>query len=168
MSNVKTLKLDGAEIAVKFPYSYPYYMIANMGDGEIYVSGNPDIVPYADGVYTVLPGIETRISPKRSGDTVYLLGSGTVQVRAEEIAVQTSFRLAGKGGGTIDLSDYVKKSDIADLKYAGSATTGGTANAAEKDSRGNIIANTYVKTITKNSDGSISLFYGNGTSIVIR
>ena len=99
MPKVKTLKLDGTEIAVKFPYSYPYYMIANMGDGETYVSGNPDIVPYGDGVYTVLPGTETRISPERSGDTVYLLGSGTVQVRAEEIAVQTSFRLAGKGGG---------------------------------------------------------------------
>ena len=99
MSDVKTIKLDdGEETAVKFPYSYPYYFITNMGDGDIYASGNPGIAPYADGVYAVPPGTEIRISPKRSGDTVYLLGSGRVQIRAEEIAVQTSFRRTQKGG----------------------------------------------------------------------
>lgn len=101
MPNVKTVKLTGEEVAVTFEDSCPYYMIFNMGDSEIYASGNPDIVPYADGVYAVPAGVEIRISPERSGDTVYLFGSGTVQVRAETIAVQTSFKPSAKGGDTI-------------------------------------------------------------------
>lgn len=99
MPNVKTITLTGGEVAVTFEDSYPYYMITNMDDGEIYASGNPGIVPYADGVYTILTNVETRISPERSGDTVYLLGNGKVQVRAETIAVPTSFKRVRKGGG---------------------------------------------------------------------
>ena len=98
MPNVKTPTLTGGETAVTFDDNHPYYMITNMSDGEIYASGNPDIVPYADGVYTILPGVETRISPECSGDTVYLLGSGKVQIRAETIAVPASFKRVQKGG----------------------------------------------------------------------
>lgn len=104
--NVKTIILTGGEVAVTFEDSYPYYMITNMGDGEIYASGNPGIVPYADGVYTVLTGVETRISPERSGNTVYLRGSGKVQIRAETIAVPTSFKRAAKGGDTGAWNSY--------------------------------------------------------------
>lgn len=99
MPKVKTITLDGGETAVKFENGYPYYIITNLGDDNIYASGNPDITAYADGVYTILPGTETRISPEKSADTVYLLGSGKVQVRAEEIAVPTSFKVVPKGGG---------------------------------------------------------------------
>lgn len=98
MPKVKTITLDGGETAVKFENGYPYYIITNLGDDNIYASGNPDITAYADGVYTILPGMETRISPEKSADTVYLLGSGKVQVRAEEIAVPTSFKQIKKGG----------------------------------------------------------------------
>lgn len=98
MPNVKTVTPTGGEIAVTFGDSHTYYVIANMTDSEIYASGNPGIVPYADGVYTIPPGVETRISPERSGDTIYLLGSGMVQVRAETIAVPTSFKRTAKGG----------------------------------------------------------------------
>ena len=108
MPKVKTITLDGTETAVKFEKGYPYYVITNMGDGELYASGSPGITAYADGVYTILPGMETRISPELSADTVYLLGSGTVQVRAEEIAVPTSFNPAGKGGGSGGTTDYTQ------------------------------------------------------------
>lgn len=50
MPNVKTITLEGTEIAVKFPQGHPYYFITNMGDSEIYVSDTSNIVPYADGV----------------------------------------------------------------------------------------------------------------------
>ncbi len=92
MPKVKTIELTGTETAVRFPQNYPYYMILNMGDSEVCASGNPGIVPYADGVYAVPAGTEIRVSPEASGDTVWLLGSGRVQVRAEEIAAQTSFK----------------------------------------------------------------------------
>lgn len=106
MPKVKTITLDGTETAVKFEKGYPYYVITNMGDGELYASGNSGITAYADGVYTILPGMETRISPELSADTVFLLGSGMVQVRAEEIAVPTSFNSSGKGGGSGGITDY--------------------------------------------------------------
>ena len=98
MPKVKTITLNGGETAVKFSGSYPYYVITNMGDSELYASGNPGITAYADGVYTILPGAEVRISPEASRDTIYLFGSSMVQVRAEEIAVPTSFRAISKGG----------------------------------------------------------------------
>lgn len=100
MPKVKTIELTGTETAVRFPQNYPHYMILNMGDSEICASGNPGIVPYADGVYAVPAGTEIRVSPEASGDTVWLLGSGRVQICAEEIAAQTSFRSRGKGGDT--------------------------------------------------------------------
>ena len=106
MPKVKTITLDGTETAVKFEKGYPYYVITNMGDSELYASGSPGITAYADGVYTILPGMEIRISPELSADTVFLLGSGMVQIRAEEIAVPTSFRTAGKGGGSGGVTDY--------------------------------------------------------------
>lgn len=115
MPKVKTIELAGTETAVTFPQNHPYYMILNMGGEELYVSGNPGIVPYADGVYAVPAGTEIRVSPEASGDTIWLLGSGRVQVRAEEIAAQTSFRSRGKGGGDggiIDLSEYAKKEEV--------------------------------------------------------
>ena len=98
MPNVKTVTLTGGETAVTFGDSYPYYMITNMGNSEIYASGNPGIEPYADGVYTIPAGVEIRISPEYARNTIYLFGSGKVQVRAEEIAAQTSFKLSAKGG----------------------------------------------------------------------
>ncbi len=106
MPKVKTIELTGTETAVRFPQNYPHYMILNMGDSEICASGNPGIVPYADGVYAVPAGAEIRVSPEASGDTVWLLGSGRVQVRAEEIAAQTSFRSRGKGGDTYAFLPY--------------------------------------------------------------
>ena len=99
MPKVKTLTLGGGETAVKFEKSYPYYFVSNMGDDNIYASAKSSITAYAEGVYTVLPGIETRISPERLDGTIYLLGSGTVQVRAEEIAESVSFKAVPKGGG---------------------------------------------------------------------
>lgn len=54
MPKVKTIILDGTETTVKFEKGYPYYVITNMGDGELYASGSPGITAYADGVYTIL------------------------------------------------------------------------------------------------------------------
>lgn len=98
MPNVKTTTLSGTETKVTLPQNYPFCFIANMSEAEIYASGNPGVVPYADGVYTVPAGTEIRISPEASGNTLWLLGSGKVQIRGEEIAAPTSFKRSVKGG----------------------------------------------------------------------
>ena len=115
MPNVKTTTLSGTETKVTLPQNYPYCFIANMSEAEIYASGNPGVVPYADGVYTVPAGTEIRISPEASGDTLWLLGSGKVQIRGEEIAAPTSFRRSVKGGESGfsgDYNDLTSKPDI--------------------------------------------------------
>ena len=106
MPQVKSFALDGSETAIKFGKSYPHYFVLNMGDSEVYASAKSGITPYADGVYTILPGMEMPISPEHDG-TIYLLGSGMVQVRAEEIAVPTSFRKVLKGGVINNSSTFI-------------------------------------------------------------
>lgn len=118
MPNVKTVKLTGGETAVSFDSSCPFVIITNMGDSEIYASNSSGITPYADGVYTVMAGVEICITTKSSCNTIYLLGSGAVQVRAEETAVPVSFKRAAKGGDTaidIDLTDYVKNTTNSEI-----------------------------------------------------
>ena len=115
MPNVKTTTLSGTETKVTLPQNYPYCFITNMSGAEIYASGNPGIVPYADGVYTIPAGTEIRISPEASGDTLWLLGSGKVQIRGEEIAAPTSFKRSVKGGESSfsgDYNDLTNKPDI--------------------------------------------------------
>lgn len=115
MPNVKTTTLSGTETKVTLPQNYPFCFIANMSEAEIYASGNPGVVPYADGVYTVPAGTEIRISPEASGDTLWLLGSGKVQIRGEEIAAPTSFKRSVKGGESSfsgDYNDLTNKPDI--------------------------------------------------------
>lgn len=115
MPNVKTTTLSGTETKVTLPQNYPYCFITNMSEAEIYASGNPGVVPYADGVYTVPAGTEIRISPEASGDTLWLLGSGKVQIRGEEIAAPTSFKRSVKGGESSfsgDYNDLTNKPDI--------------------------------------------------------
>lgn len=118
MPNVKTVKLTGGEVAVSFDSSCPFVIITNMGDSEIYASNSSGITPYADGVYTVMAGVEICITTKSSCNTIYLLGSGAVQVRAEETAVPVSFKPSAKGGDTaidIDLTDYVKNTTNSEI-----------------------------------------------------
>ncbi len=115
MPNVKTTTLSGTETKVTLPQNYPYCFITNMSEAEIYASGNPGVVPYADGVYTIPAGTEIRISPEASGDTLWLLGSGKVQIRGEEIAAPTSFKRSVKGGEISfsgDYNDLTNKPDI--------------------------------------------------------
>lgn len=115
MPNVKTTTLSGTETKVTLPQNYPYCFITNMSEAEIYASGNPGVVPYADGVYTIPAGTEIRISPEASGDTLWLLGSGKVQIRGEEIAAPTSFKRSVKGGESSfsgDYNDLTNKPDI--------------------------------------------------------
>ena len=115
MPNVKTTTLSGTETKVTLPQNYPYCFITNMSEAEIYASGNPGVVPYADGVYTIPAGTEIRISPEASGNTLWLLGSGKVQIRGEEIAAPTSFKRSVKGGEISfsgDYNDLTSKPDI--------------------------------------------------------
>lgn len=97
-SNVTTISLDGTEITVEFSKGYPYYQITNKGDTDIYVSLSPNIIPEAEGVYTVSAGGTERIGEGYPIKKFYILGTSKTYIRGEQIAAPTSFRLAGKGG----------------------------------------------------------------------
>ncbi len=135
MPNVKTTTLSGTETKVTLPQNYPFCFIANMSEAEIYASGNPGVVPYADGVYTVPAGTEIRISPEASGDTLWLLGSGKVQIRGEEIAAPTSFKRSVKGGESSFSGDYNDLTNKPDIPVPSEVINSNSANETVSTSK---------------------------------
>lgn len=94
---VKTTELSGAETAVTFSESHPHCWVINLGDSDMYASASPNIVPDADGVYLIPAGGRERITPK-SGNTIYVYGTGKAMIRGENDRDCPSFKRAAKGG----------------------------------------------------------------------
>lgn len=100
--NTKTIVLTGTERAAKL--SGQNCDIRNDGADIVYASGEADILAGADGVMPIPAGQAVKLLDV--GGTVYLLGTGSVQVCGNDYA-QPVFKVAatsssGEGGGTVD------------------------------------------------------------------
>lgn len=92
---VTTVNLEGSVKEVVFDREYPYFEVANMGSDPVYLSKYEDILAGTDGVYTILAG--SSIVARMDSDTVYVSGSGVVQIAAKYEA-EHSFKSTPKGG----------------------------------------------------------------------
>lgn len=113
MANIKTITLDGAEQAVTI--SGQNCCIQNMGTGTVYASAKPNVEAGADGVMAVTANNSVLLTDTRG--TVYLLGSGTVQLAGTDYATQV-FNPAPVGGGSGVSQEYVDAQDAAALDSA--------------------------------------------------
>lgn len=98
MPNVKTITLTGGETAVKFDANYPYFWVQNFSDSDMYMSVSPNIVPDADGVILVPAKCGRSTGDVGQTNTLYISGSGKVEITAQYNAVCPYFKYAGKGG----------------------------------------------------------------------
>ncbi|MBP1560359.1 MAG: hypothetical protein J6C96_03840 [Oscillospiraceae bacterium] len=96
--NVTTITLTGEEVPVKFSAGYPFYWVNNLGDSEVYASSSPNITADADGVCAVPSGGSVRLGAGSPANTIYLQGTGRVQIYASGNA-HCPFKMARKGGG---------------------------------------------------------------------
>lgn len=112
---VKTVILDGSELKVSGPDG-DNAEIHNFGTGTIYVSKFPDIAADADNVIAVSSGAIDGLSG--TGGTVYLLGTGKVQVNfTDEKITRTSVSYAA-GNGSGVMQEYVDEKDAETLSAA--------------------------------------------------
>lgn len=101
--NTKTIVLTGTEQAVKL--SGQNCDIRNDGADMVYASGEAGIVAGADGVMSIPAGQAVKLLDV--GGTVYLLGTGSVQVCGNDYAqpvFKTAATSSGEGGGTDDVA----------------------------------------------------------------
>ena len=161
-----TVELDGTECAVVFSSNYKCFTVQNETADDIYISISPNITAGKDGVRRVASGASSSLAHGRNNiDTLYILGTGSVQVTASD-SPGNFFKSAPaqSGGGTVDgytksESDarYAQKTEIPTALPAngGNADTADAVNGiiilnAENISTSNI--NEYVKwTCTKNT-----------------
>lgn len=93
----KTINLTGTEQAVKFAGKHQYFHVHSLG-GEVLVSLASGIERGKDGVLIVQGGGAGYVQNDMASDTVYLAGSGEVQVAATGNAF-SPFNSGSKGGG---------------------------------------------------------------------
>ena len=92
MSEIQT----SAETAIKFDAFYPYVWIKNIGDADCYVSNHPNIT--AGGVdVAYLPKGEAVLIQTQT-DTVYVLGTTTVECHAQGYADSPFLDTYSEGG----------------------------------------------------------------------
>ena len=102
---IKTITLDGlTSVTVKeSPFDMARFCwIYNHSDSDVFASCvNADCTENADGVLRI-PAGEPRMLDSESHETLYLNGSGSVEVITSAFAV-CPFNLGGKGGGSYEL-----------------------------------------------------------------
>ena len=98
-SNVATITLSGSETAVEFAGGYPYYFITNKSGSDMYASLSPNIIPEAEGIYTIPAGGTERIGAGYQLKKFYIKGTGKAYIQGSTIAMPPSFKRGGKGGG---------------------------------------------------------------------
>lgn len=116
---VKTVELAGAEMKVE-GLRGQNTVIVNHGGGTLYASASPNVEAGADNVIEIPAGARDGLNGTHG--TVYLLGSGRVELRGTDYAVnfrQPSSSESGGGGGTGDVTKaYVDTQDITNLGIA--------------------------------------------------
>ena len=94
--NIGTVTLTGAAEKVTLPAVYGWVWVKNMSEGDIFAGLSEDISEGADGVMTIPAGECGRIQAD-GFNSVYLLGSGNVQIVGQNYA-DCPFKSGGKGG----------------------------------------------------------------------
>lgn len=93
--NIKTINLTGSEAAVKVGGGNSE--IKNNGTETIYASASNGIVAGADGVVSIPAGSSVTVRDTRG--TVYILGTGSVEVVGKDDTVPVFKTAATSGGG---------------------------------------------------------------------
>lgn len=98
-----TVSLDGSECAVKFDRGFRAFAIENNSSGDVYVSDKPGSAAGDDGVRRIKSGCATvyALNINDKTDTVYVTGTGSVQIHAQNDKF-CPFKIApvaGSGGG---------------------------------------------------------------------
>ena len=137
-----TVILDGTECSVKFDHCFRAFSVQNNSTSDVFVSIHQGANAGDDGVMRIKSGASACYPHMRTDiDTVYLNGTGEIQVHGQNTD-NNSFRnapVSSGGGGTVDgytksESDarYAQKSDIPSSLPAngGNATTVGGVGIA--------------------------------------
>ena len=111
--NIKTINLTGAEVAVIVGGGNSE--IRNNGTETIYASAASGIVAGADGVVSIPAGASVTVTDTRG--TVYILGTGSVEVVGKDFVAPVFKTAATSGGGTTE--DEVARKAIS--AHAGNA-----------------------------------------------
>lgn len=99
-----TVTLDGTECAVKFSDNYRYFEILNESGGDVTVSVYEGKNAGDDGVMNVHTGTSATLAHMQTNiDTVYVNGSGTVQIAAKNSG-EAVFKTGSKGGGSANVT----------------------------------------------------------------
>lgn len=120
MTNIKTVILSGTEIKID-GLAGQNTVIKNLGKSAIYASASPGITEGADGVVEIsADGVENLYG---TNGTVYLLGSGKVQLTGTDYADLNYFSAVKVSSGSTGIG--ITKEDI-DSIFNGS--TGSSSN----------------------------------------
>lgn len=93
---VTTITLNGTENKVTFESDYPYFYVTNFSSSDVYASFESGSTADVDGVYTI-PAGSTRPLKSDNTDTLYITGSGKVQIEATRVPI-LGFKYGQKGG----------------------------------------------------------------------
>lgn len=99
---IKTVELTGTEMKVE-GLDGQNTVIINNGSGTLYASAFPDVAAGADNVIEIPAGAHDGLNDTHG--TVYLLGTGRVELRGTDYAVNfrqpSSSASSGGGGGKV-------------------------------------------------------------------
>ena len=151
---VKTVLLDGAEVAVTFTGANAW--LRNDGTSVIYASKNADISAGADDVVSIPAGGSAPVYDARG--TVYIKGSGSVQLIGSNYAVNPFKTSAQSGGSGADevaraaINAHAGNSAIhLTSEQLGNAVAGANAYADGKDGETLAAAQTYADSAAENA-----------------
>ena len=96
-----TVELDGTECAVVFSSNYKCFTVQNETADDIYISVSPNISAGKDGVRRIGAGASGAIA-HGAKNTLYILGSGSVQVTASDSPGNFFKPAPAAGGGEAD------------------------------------------------------------------
>ncbi len=119
MDNIKTVALGGSEIGVDI--AGRNCCIRNLGSGVVYAAVRKNIKPDADGVLGV-PAMMSDMLHDTCG-TVYLKGSGKVQIVGTDYSDICLGNFAAASGGSDGSGSDVTTGDIDDLFGGDDVTT---------------------------------------------
>lgn len=102
-----TVTLDGTECSVKFDSCHRVFSVRNDGTADVYISKSANIVPDADGIMCVKSGGSAVFAHMDMyTDTVYLLGTGKVQIHAQNDTINP-FKSAPVQSGGGETAGYI-------------------------------------------------------------